>query len=53
MRDCCKVALTLIFVQGEVYVTGSCTSDIGYFRIQLDVYDSVEAITCVSKKVAT
>ncbi|XP_076395466.1 cilia- and flagella-associated protein 61 [Megachile rotundata] len=34
---------------GEVLMTGSCTSDIGYFRIRLNRHDSVETITCFSK----
>ncbi|XP_029157071.1 LOW QUALITY PROTEIN: cilia- and flagella-associated protein 61-like [Nylanderia fulva] len=36
---------------GEVLVTGSCTSEIGYFRIKLNVYDSVETITCINRKI--
>lgn len=36
--------------QGEVFVTGSCTSEIGYFRIKLNVYDSVETVTCINRK---
>lgn len=48
-----KTMLTSILnVQGEVLVTGSCTSEIGYFRIRLNPYDSVETVTCVNKKVA-
>ncbi|XP_034179175.2 cilia- and flagella-associated protein 61 isoform X2 [Osmia lignaria lignaria] len=35
---------------GKVLTTGSCTSEIGYFRIRLNRYDSVETITCFSKK---
>ncbi|XP_072759857.1 cilia- and flagella-associated protein 61 [Anoplolepis gracilipes] len=34
----------------EVLVTGSCTSEIGYFRIGLNAYNSVETVTCVNKK---
>lgn len=46
-----KTMLTSILnVQGEVLVTGSCTSEIGYFRIRLNPYDSVETVTCVNKK---
>ncbi|XP_012061304.1 PREDICTED: cilia- and flagella-associated protein 61-like [Atta cephalotes] len=35
---------------GNVFVTGSCESEIGYFRIRLNMYDTVESITCVSRK---
>ncbi|KYM93723.1 Uncharacterized protein C20orf26 like protein [Cyphomyrmex costatus] len=36
---------------GKVFVTGSCKSEIGYFRIRLNMYDTVESITCVNKEV--
>ncbi|XP_032670970.1 cilia- and flagella-associated protein 61-like isoform X2 [Odontomachus brunneus] len=35
---------------GEVFVTGSCTSKAGYFRIRLNLSNSVDTVTCVSKK---
>lgn len=37
--------------QGEIFATGSCTSEIGYFRIRLNTYNSVETVTCFSRKV--
>ncbi|KAG5344972.1 CFA61 protein, partial [Acromyrmex heyeri] len=44
------VALTLSFFQGNTFITGSCKSEIGYFRIRLNMYDTVESVTCVSRK---
>ncbi|XP_014471472.1 PREDICTED: cilia- and flagella-associated protein 61-like isoform X2 [Dinoponera quadriceps] len=41
---------TAIKPTGEAFVTGSCTSQIGYFHIRLNSYDSVDIITCFSKK---
>ncbi|XP_076629845.1 cilia- and flagella-associated protein 61 [Colletes latitarsis] len=35
---------------GSVLKTGSCASEIGYFRIRLNRFDSVESITCCNKK---
>ncbi|XP_018339954.1 PREDICTED: cilia- and flagella-associated protein 61-like isoform X2 [Trachymyrmex septentrionalis] len=35
---------------GNVFVSGSCESEIGYFRIRLNMYDTVESVTCVSRK---
>ncbi|XP_077266680.1 cilia- and flagella-associated protein 61-like isoform X1 [Temnothorax americanus] len=35
---------------GQAFVTGSCESEIGYFRIRLNMYDTVESVTCVSRK---
>ncbi|KZC15008.1 Uncharacterized protein C20orf26 like protein, partial [Dufourea novaeangliae] len=35
---------------GTDMVTGSCESDIGYFRLRLSCYDTVKMITCLSKK---
>ncbi|XP_076759809.1 cilia- and flagella-associated protein 61 [Xylocopa sonorina] len=35
---------------GEVLVTGTCTSELGYFRIRLNRFDTVEAVTCFNKK---
>ncbi|XP_076235027.1 cilia- and flagella-associated protein 61 [Calliopsis andreniformis] len=35
---------------GDVLVTGSCDSEIGYFRIRLNPYDAVETITCLHKE---
>ena len=32
-------------------VTGSCTSDIGYFRIRLNRFDVIETVTCFTKQV--
>ncbi|CAL7938183.1 unnamed protein product [Xylocopa violacea] len=37
-------------VYGEVLVTGSCTSELGYFRIRLNRFDTVDAVTCFDKK---
>ncbi|CAK9824741.1 Cilia- and flagella-associated protein 61 [Anthophora retusa] len=37
-------------VYGQVMETGSCTSEIGYFRIRLNRFDILETITCFSKK---
>lgn len=31
-------------------ITGSCTSEIGYFRIQLNRFDMIETVTCFNKK---
>ncbi|XP_070155568.1 cilia- and flagella-associated protein 61 [Polyergus mexicanus] len=36
---------------GEVLITGSCISEIGYFRIGLNAYDSVETVTCLNRKI--
>ncbi|XP_050449649.1 cilia- and flagella-associated protein 61-like [Cataglyphis hispanica] len=36
---------------GEALITGSCTSEIGYFRIGLNAYDSVETVTCFNRKI--
>ncbi|XP_076650286.1 LOW QUALITY PROTEIN: cilia- and flagella-associated protein 61, partial [Halictus rubicundus] len=35
---------------GTEMVTGSCDSEIGYFRLRLDRYDIVETITCFSRE---
>ncbi|XP_011864945.1 PREDICTED: cilia- and flagella-associated protein 61-like [Vollenhovia emeryi] len=35
---------------GQAFVTGSCESEIGYFRIRLNKYDTVENVICLSKK---
>ncbi|KAG5313447.1 CFA61 protein, partial [Acromyrmex insinuator] len=35
---------------GNTFITGSCKSEIGYFRIRLNMYDTVESVTCVSRK---
>ncbi|XP_051157335.1 cilia- and flagella-associated protein 61 isoform X2 [Leptopilina boulardi] len=35
---------------GSIYKTGSCTSDIGYFKIRLNSSGFVKSVTCCSKK---
>nr|XP_033324721.1 cilia- and flagella-associated protein 61-like isoform X2 [Megalopta genalis] len=35
---------------GIEMVTGSCDSEIGYFRLRLSRYDTVESITCFARK---
>ncbi|KAG5308923.1 CFA61 protein, partial [Pseudoatta argentina] len=35
---------------GNTFITGSCKSEIRYFRIRLNMYDTVESVTCVSRK---
>ncbi|XP_047351705.1 cilia- and flagella-associated protein 61-like isoform X3 [Vespa velutina] len=35
---------------GDVMVTGNCLSEIGYFRLRMNVRNIVESITCCSKK---
>ncbi|XP_025154418.1 cilia- and flagella-associated protein 61 [Harpegnathos saltator] len=42
--------LSFLDIQGEVFITGSCTSKIGYFRIRLNPYDSVDTVTCLRRK---
>ncbi|KOC59239.1 Uncharacterized protein C20orf26 [Habropoda laboriosa] len=37
-------------VYGQVLGTGSCKSEIGYFRIRLNRFDILETVTCFSKK---
>ncbi|XP_043526432.1 cilia- and flagella-associated protein 61-like [Frieseomelitta varia] len=37
-------------IYGQVLVTGSCTSDIGYFRIRLNRFDVIETVTCFTKQ---
>ncbi|CAD1479016.1 unnamed protein product, partial [Heterotrigona itama] len=37
-------------IYGQVLVTGSCTSDIGYFRIRLNRFDVIETMTCFTKQ---
>ncbi|XP_054010116.1 cilia- and flagella-associated protein 61-like [Hylaeus anthracinus] len=44
-----KLAIRYDFY-GSVLVTGSCASEIGYFRIRLNRFDSVETITCCNRK---
>ncbi|KAK1125025.1 hypothetical protein K0M31_006362 [Melipona bicolor] len=41
---------TEIGEKGQVLVTGSCTSDIGYFRIRLNRFDLIETVTCFTKQ---
>ncbi|XP_020300457.1 cilia- and flagella-associated protein 61-like [Pseudomyrmex gracilis] len=36
---------------GEIFATGSCKSEIGYFRIRLNTWNSVETVTCFSGKI--
>ncbi|XP_031365747.1 cilia- and flagella-associated protein 61-like isoform X2 [Apis dorsata] len=37
-------------IYGQVLITGSCKTDMGYFRIRLNRFNVVETITCFNKK---
>ncbi|XP_012344889.1 cilia- and flagella-associated protein 61-like [Apis florea] len=37
-------------IYGQVLITGSCKSDIGYFRIRLNPFNVIETVTCFNKK---
>ncbi|KAL6419679.1 hypothetical protein ACFW04_001261 [Cataglyphis niger] len=47
----CIGVIDFDIAQGESLITGSCTSEIGYFRIGLSAYDSVETVTCFNRKI--
>ncbi|KAL2726660.1 cilia- and flagella-associated protein 61-like isoform X2 [Vespula squamosa] len=48
-----KLSRDLIVKQsfyGDILVTGTCLSEIGYFRLRINIRNMVESVTCCSKK---